>query len=253
MAMTFRDAPTFWRETLAVTGGAVAAGVVAGLAAPVLGVPLIAVAGGAALFGGSVGAALTRPRPKQKGLRALLGVAAGGLAALGFTALAHFLGFGDLGAVFGGWLGGLALGALLGAEERMPAGSHVAGLVASSTTGAVGALALVKIAEYAASESAPVALTAATMAGVMALWIAAASGVRRLERVRDPLAQKSEDVLDGLVDPVRTKVTDGLQTWQEIEEQLHKAERHSERGKEAGAHPGGVAARDRADLEADPQ
>jgi hypothetical protein len=54
------------------------------------------------------------------------------------------------------------------------------------------------------------------------LWVAAASGVRRLERVRDPLVSKSDDVLEGLADPVRTRVTDGLQTWKEIDEGVTK-------------------------------
>lgn len=223
MSVTFRDAPGFWKETLAVTGGAVAAGVAVGVAGPgALGLPLVAAAGGAALFGGSVGAAVTRERPSQKGLRLALGVAGGALAAFGFAALAHSLGLGGAGTIVGGWLGGLALGALLGSEEKMKPASHVVGLVASSTTGAVGAVALARIAEFAVSESAPVGITAATMAGALGLWIAASSGLRRFEQVRDPLVTKGEGVLEGLADPVRAKVVDGLQTWQEIEEGLQK-------------------------------
>ena len=39
---TFRDAPGFWRETLAVTGGSVAAGVAVGVLGPaVLGLPVM--------------------------------------------------------------------------------------------------------------------------------------------------------------------------------------------------------------------
>lgn len=220
----FRDAPTFWKETLAVTGGAVAAGIVAGVAAPMIGLPVATVAGGAALLGGSIGAALTRQRPKQRPMRVVLGVAAGALAAFGFAALTQAFGLGTFGAAIGGWLGGLALGGLLGAEEKMRPGSHVAGLIASSTTGAVGAVALVRIAEFAASEATPIGITAATMAGALGLWIAAASGLRRFEKVRDPLVEKAEQVLLGLVDPVRTKVTDGLQTWEEIMVGLAKDE-----------------------------
>jgi hypothetical protein len=223
MSVTFRDAPGFWKETLAVTGGAVAAGTAVGLVGPaVLGLPLVAAAGGAALFGGSIGAAVTRPRPSRRALRVLLGVAGGTLAAFGFAALAHSFALGAAGSVVGGWLGGLALGALLGSEERMKPGAHLAGLFAASTTGAVGALALTRIAEFAISESAPIGITAATMAGVLGLWVAAASGLRRFEKVRDPLVEKGEAVLEGLVDPVRTKVIDGLQTWQEIEDGLGK-------------------------------
>lgn len=220
----FRDAPAFATETLAVTGGALAVGLLAGVAAPLLALPMATLAGGAALVGGSMGAALTRPRPKRKALRAVLGAAGGVLAACGFLALTQVLGLSSLGAALGGWLGGLALGLVLGVENKLRPGPRIAGLLASSTTGAIGALALVRIAEFAASEAAPIAVTAATMAGALGLWIAAASGLRRFEKVRDPLADKAEQVLLGLVDPVRTKVTDGLQTSEEIELGLHKDE-----------------------------
>jgi hypothetical protein len=222
--LQFRDAPTFWQETLAVTGGATAAGILAGLAAPMIALPVATLAGGAALVGGSVGAAMTRERPKQKPLRLVLGIAGGALAAFGFVALTGAFGLGTFGAVLGGWLGGAALGGLLSTEQKMRPGSYVAGLIASTTTGAVGAVALVRMAEFAASEATPVGITAATMAGALGLWVAAASGLRRLERVRDPLVDKAEHVLLGLVDPVRAKATDGLQTWQEIEEGLAKDE-----------------------------
>ncbi len=225
MAMTFRDAPSFWKETLAVTGGAVAAGVTVGVVGPAaLGLPVVAAAGGAALLGGSVGAAMTRPRPKRKGLRVLTGLVGGALAAAGFASLAALLGLGDTGVVIGGWLGGLALGALLGVDDKMRLPNQLVGLVAASTTGAVGALALTKIASYAASESAPVGLTAATMAGVLGLWVAAAAGLRRVEKVRDPLLQRSEEVLEGLADPVRKKVVEALETYEEIEEGIQKTE-----------------------------
>lgn len=220
---TFRDAPGFWRETLAVTGGSVAAGVAVGVIGPAaLGLPVVAAAGGAALLGGSLGAALTRERPLQKGVRAAIGMVAGAVAAAGFTALAHVFGLGLAGTMVGGALGGLALGALLSAESRKRAGSRLAGLAAAAMTGAVGAFALEKIAAFSASEAAPVGLTAATMAGVLGLWIAAASGVRRLETVRDPLAEKSAAVLEELADPVRSKVKDGLSTWHEINEGIAK-------------------------------
>jgi hypothetical protein len=240
MAVSFRDAPGFWRETLAVTGGAVAAGVAVGAVGPAaLGLPLVAAAGSAALFGGSVGAAVTRQKPKQKGLRAVLGVVGGALAAVGFAALAHTFGLGELGVLVGGGLGGLALGGLLGSEDRGRGLAQLGGLAAATSTGAVGALALGRIAEYAMSESAPVGITAATMAGVLGLWVAAASGVRRLERVRDPLLVKADEVLEGLVDPVRSKVNDGLQTWHEIVDGIQKdagnmsAETSSEANKQA--------------------
>lgn len=220
---TFRDAPGFWRETLAVTGGSVAAGVAVGVLGPaVLGLPVMAAAGGAALLGGSVGAAMTRTRPAQKGVRAAIGVVGGALAAAGFAALTGVLGLGLAGTLLGGALGGVALGTLLSAEERKRTGSQIAGLLAAATTGAVGAFALDKIAAFSASEAAPVGLTAATMAGVLGLWIAAASGVRRLETVRDPLIEKSDAVLEGLVEPALGKVKDGLSTWEEIHQGIAK-------------------------------
>src|SRR5688572_11419744 len=110
MSFNFRDAPAFWRETLAVTGGAVVAGATLGVVGPdAVGLSLTAAAGGAALLGGSIGAALTRERPKQKALRAVLGVVGGALAAFGFAALTQSFGLGLVGGAIGGWLGGLAL------------------------------------------------------------------------------------------------------------------------------------------------
>jgi hypothetical protein len=222
MSLTFRDAPSFWKETLAVTGGAVAAGVAVGVTAPMTGLPLVALAGAAALFGGALGAAAAKP--KRSLMRGLFGVAAAAAMALGFVGLAHVLDAGDVGTILGGWAGGLALGGLLGREDKLGAGSRVAGLLASSTTGAVGALALTKIAAYSVSESAPVAITAATMAGVLGLWIAAAAGLRRIEKVRDPLLAKADEVLEGCADPVRTKVVECLEAWTEIDEGIAKTE-----------------------------
>ncbi|OGQ18370.1 MAG: hypothetical protein A2138_00390 [Deltaproteobacteria bacterium RBG_16_71_12] len=220
---TFRDAPGFWRETLAVTGGSVAAGVAVGVIGPAaLGLPVVAAAGGAALLGGSIGAALTRPKPAQRGVRAVIGVVGGALAAAGFAALSAVFGLGVAGTIVGGALGGLALGALLSAEDRKRVGSQLTGLAAAATTGAVGAFALEKIAAFSSSEAAPVSLTAATMAGVLGLWVAAASGLRRLEAVRDPLVEKSAAVLEDLAEPARAKVKDGLSTWQEIKEGISK-------------------------------
>ncbi|MCC7110520.1 MAG: NAD-binding protein, partial [Deltaproteobacteria bacterium] len=109
------------------------------------------------------------------------------------------------------------------AEIAMARGEpQIAGLLAAATTGAVGAFALDRIAAFSASESAPVGLTAATMAGVLGLWIAAASGLRRLETVRDPVIEKSDAVLEGLVEPVLGKVKDGLSTWEEIHQGIAK-------------------------------
>lgn len=220
---TFRDAPGFWRETLAVTGGSVAAGVAVGVIGPAaLGLPVVAAAGGAALLGGSVGAALTRQKPAQKVVRGVIGMVGGAFAAAGFAALSAVFGLGVAGSLVGGALGGLALGALLSAEDRKRVGSQVAGLAAAATTGAVGAFALEKIAAFATSETAPIGFTAAAMAGVLGLWVAAASGLRRIEAVRDPLIERSAAVLEDLAEPARAKVKDGLSTWTEINEGITK-------------------------------
>ena len=223
MTLVFRDPDAFLKETLAVTVGAAATGALAGLAG--VSAPLLAAAGAAALFGGSVGAALTRStpdgEPPRVAVRSLLGSVGGVLAGVGFAALSWRLGLGFPGTVAGGALGGAALGALLGIDEPVRARrSQLAGMAAAAFAGAVGAAALDNAARFAASEAAPATLTTATLSGLFGLWIAAGAGVRRLQPQKDPLAQKADDVLEGLVDPVRSKVIEGLSTWAEIDEAL---------------------------------
>ena len=218
MALVFRAPADFYQETAAVTGGAVAVGAAVGIIG-LLGVPIEAAAGAAALLGGSVGAAMTRPlRPGQRmWVRALVGVVGGALAGLGFAALSWRFLFGMPGVMAAGGLGGLALSTLLGAEEQIKSrASHLAGLVAAAAVGAMGAAGLENAARFASSESAPVALTTATLAGLLGLWIAAASGLRRLETQKEPLLEKADQVLESLVDPVRSKVLEALSTWSEI-------------------------------------
>jgi hypothetical protein len=223
MTLVFRDPDAFLKETLAVTVGAAATGALAGLAG--VSAPLLAAAGAASLFGGSVGAALTRStlpgEPPRIALRGLLGSVGGVLAGVGFAALSWRLGLGLPGTVAGGALGGAALGALLGIDEPARARrAQLAGMAAAALAGAVGAAALDNAAHFASSEAAPTTLTTATLSGLLGLWIAAGAGARRLQPQKDPLAQKADDVLDGLADPVRAKVIEGLSTWTEIDEAL---------------------------------
>jgi DNA-binding transcriptional ArsR family regulator len=222
MSIVFRAPASFWRETAAVTGGAAAAGAVVG-AAGMFGAPLLAAAGGAALLGGSLGAALTRDRPAASWVRGALGVVGGVLAALGFAALSWRFGLGNFGLLAGGALGGLALASVLGIEKDTPGrGAQALGLAGAAAVGAVGTLGLDNVARFAISEAAPATLTAATMAGMMGLWIAAAAGLRRLEQKKDPLLQKADEVLRALADPMRTKVLEALATWGEIQQGLEK-------------------------------
>lgn len=228
MALVFKNPGDFWKETAAVTGGAVVVGAAVGVAG-LLGAPIEAAAGAAALLGGSVGAALTRPKTPQtqNWVRAVVGVLGGVMAGLGFAALSWRFGIGLPGILAGGALGGLALGTLLGAEESTGPRhklSQASGLLGAALVGAVGAAGLENAARFATSEAAPVALTTATLAGLMALWIAAASGLRRLQKTKDPLLEKADQVLLHLADPVRTKVLEGLSTWAEIETALDKDE-----------------------------
>jgi DNA-binding transcriptional ArsR family regulator len=222
MSMVFRAPASFWRETAAVTGGAAAAGAAMGLAG-LMGAPLVAAAGGAALVGGSLGAALTRDKPAWPWLRALLGGFGGVFAGLGFMALAWRYGLGDVGLLLAGGLGGLALSSLLAIEkEQTTGGARALGMGAAASVGAVGAVALDNVARFAISEGAPVTITAATMAGLLGLWIAAASGLRRLREQKDPLHEKADDVLRALADPMRTRVLEALATWAEIQATMEK-------------------------------
>lgn len=223
MSIRFRDAKTFWRETLTVTAGAAAVGIAVPL---VTGLSAFVAAPAAALLGGSLGAALTRRRPRSSWLRASLGVVGGTLAALGHVALATRFGFGFLGAVAGGALGGLALGSLLASDEDgdRSALSGVVGIAGATVVGAVGIGGLDHIARYAAAEGSPVALTTATMAGLMGLWVAAGAGVRRLEKARDPLVVRAEKLLVELKDPVKARVTEGMKSYAETLALLKKDE-----------------------------
>jgi len=221
MPLTFRDAPAFWRETLAVTAGALAVGLAAPLAT---GVPLDVAAASAALLGGSIGAALTRERPASAFLRGVVGVVGGTLAALGSAALATRFGVGATGVALGGGLGALTIASLLGSDEdaRGHGLAQAAGLATAVGTGVVGVHALAHIASFAQSTSASPTLTSATMAAGMGLWIAAAAGVRRVQRVRDAIVVRGEEVLVALADPVRAKVIDALQAYAEMHEALAK-------------------------------
>jgi hypothetical protein len=223
MALVFRDPDAFLKESFAVTVGAAATGALAGLAG--VSAPLLAAAGAAALFGGSVGAALTRStstaQPPRIALRSMLGSVGGVLAGVGFAALSWRLGLGFAGTLAGGALGGAALGALLGIDEPGRARrAQLTGMLAAAAAGTIGAAALDNAVRFAVSESTPTTLTTATLAGAFGLWIAAGAGARRLQPQKDPLSQKADDVLEGLVEPLRGKVVEGLSTWTEIDDAL---------------------------------
>jgi hypothetical protein len=219
MALHFRDAPKFLEETLAVTAGAGGAGLLAVLAMPPAGA---AGAGAAALLGGSIAAAVTRSKPENKLARTAIGVAAGGLAAFGFLALANAFGLGALGLLVGGALGGVALGGLLGAEERTPRSSHLAGLASAGAMGIVGSAALANIHSFAIAEGAPNSVATVAMASLLGLWVTAAAGVRRIEKVKDPFDALRDEVMEFLAEPVHMKVKDALEAHAEILEGLNK-------------------------------
>jgi hypothetical protein len=214
MALQFRDHTSFLKETVAVTAGAV----VAGALMPVLtGLSLLAGAPAAALLGGSIGAAVTRKRPRSGWVRAGLGLVGGTLAALGHVALATRFGLGFAGAVAGGALGGLALGTLLSSDEEGKTGASASaiGVAGATVLGAVSVVALDRVAAFAQSEQTAFGLTSATMAGLMGLWVAAGAGARRLEQKRDPLILRFEALAETLRDPVRTRVAEGMRSYQE--------------------------------------
>lgn len=219
MALSFRDAPKFLEETLAVTAGSAAAGLVAVIALPPAGA---AGAGAAALLGGTLAAALTRGKPESKIARAALGVVAGGLAAFGFLALANSFGLGLFGLLAGGAMGGLALGGMLGAEDRTPRAARVAGVLAAGAMGVVGSAAIANIQNFAIAEDVPRSVASIAMAGLLGMWVTAAAGVRRLERVRAPLYALFDEVMEFLAEPVHRKVKDAMEAYEEILEGIKK-------------------------------
>jgi hypothetical protein len=229
--LTFRDAPTFVHETLAVTGAAAAAGLLAAVVGGegALGLPLSTMAASAAVFGGSVAAALTRSRPRSS-LRAFFGIVGGACAAFVLAVVSAKLPYGfflmDAGAVLGGAIGGLAIGSLLGAEETRRPRAHAVGIAAAGVTGAVGAVALERAAAFATSEAASTFVSLPLMAAAAGLWSAAAAGARRLERPRDALVEAAEALLQALAEPCRSKLKDGLEAWREIERSIAQDAAH---------------------------
>lgn len=228
MPIQFKDPAAFSKEIGAVTAGAAVAGAAVGVAG-LLGAPMEAAAGAAALFGGSVAAALVHETPAattfgegKPVLRGIVGAIGGAVAGLGFAALSWRLNLGLGGVVGAGALGGLALGTILGGDGVKHRASQLAGLVGATVVGAVGAAGLENAARFAASEGAPLALTTTTLAGMMGLWIAAGAGLRRLQPKADPLTEKANDLLETLAEPVRAKVLEGLATWSEIGQGIAK-------------------------------
>lgn len=215
MAMQFRDSTGFAKETLAVTGGALAAGLLAPL---VTGLSLVAAAPAAALLGGSIGAAVTRKKPGSRWLRVALGAVGGTLAALGHVALTTRFGFGFAGAIAGGALGGLALGTLLSGDEEGPhsALASAVGITGATLLGVVGVVGAEKIAAFAQSDGTSALITSPAIAGLLGLWVAAGAGLRRLEPKRDPLLVRAEALAETLADPVKTRLAEGVIAYREV-------------------------------------
>lgn len=215
MKLRFRDSSAFAKEALATSAGAAAVG----LLAPLLtGLSLVAAAPAAALLGGSLGAALTRRRPRPRLLRALLGLAGGSVAALGHVALSTRFGLDLMGAVAGGALGGLALGTLLSSDDEEE-GSPLAtglGLGAASVVGAVGVVGVQRIAVYAESAGSPAIFASGAAAGLLGLWLSASAGLRRLEQQRDPLLVRYQKLAADLKDPVKARAGEGMRGYVEI-------------------------------------
>ncbi len=228
MSFTFREPGKFWRETAAVTVAAAAAGAAAPIVAPLLGaaLPIEAAAGAAALFGGSIAAALTRMRPLSTLLRGVIGVFGGGLAAMGFAALATRFGLGFSGLLAGGALGGLALGTLLASDDdgQGRGAQQSFGVLLAMATGTIGAAAIAQIAAFTSAEGTSAVAAGATMAGALGLWVAAAAGLRRVERVRDELLVRADALAAALADPVKARLVEGIATFHEIEAALLKDE-----------------------------
>lgn len=227
-AITFKDPAGFSREIGAVTAGAALAGAAVGVAG-LMGAPMEAAAGAAALFGGCVAAAVVQETPaamtfgeKKPALRAVVGAIGGAVAGLGVAALSWRLNLGFGGVVGAGALGGLALGTMLGGDGVKNRMSQLAGLIGATVVGAIGAAGLENAARFAASEGSPMVLTTTTLAGMMGLWIAAGAGLRRLQPKADPITEQANDLLETLVEPVRSKVLEGVATWNEIGQGIAK-------------------------------
>lgn len=212
MALTFRDSPTFLKEALAVTAGAT----VAGLAAPfVTGLSLVVAAPAAALLGGSVGAAVTRKRPRSRLFKTVVGVVGGAVAALGHVALSTRFGLDLAGAAAGGALGGLALAALLASDEERDVSTKSAlfGFASAAGVGALGVVGADRIAAFANSEGSSVVVTSTAIAGLLGLWLSAAAGLRRLQEARDPVLVRAEALLERLAEPVRARVVEAIASY----------------------------------------
>ncbi len=225
MAIEFRGPAEFWKETAAVTAGSTVAGAVVGVAAIVggIGLPIAAAAGAGALLGGSIAAALVHDTPaatifgaNKPWLRGIVGAVGGLFAAAGFAALSWQLDLGVAGVVAAGSLGGLALGVLLGGDGVKSRLSQTAGLLGATVVGAVGAVGLDNAARFAMSEGASPLFSSTALAGLFGLWITAGAGLRRLQEQQDPIIERSNTLLETLVEPVRTKVLEALATWSEI-------------------------------------
>jgi hypothetical protein len=215
MKLRFRDSDSFGHEALATTIGAASFGLLAPL---FTGLSLVVAAPAAAILGGSLGAALTRGRPRSRLLRVLLGAAGGTLAALGHVALSTRFGLDLVGAAAGGALGGLALGTLLASDDEKGGSSLTTGLGlgAAALMGAVGVVGVHRLAVYADSVGSPAFVVSGVAAGLLGLWLSASAGLRRLERERDPLLVRYERIAISLQGPVKVRAAQGMHSYAEV-------------------------------------
>ncbi|MCP4504580.1 MAG: hypothetical protein GY822_32130 [Deltaproteobacteria bacterium] len=218
MALTFRNS----KEFVAEAGQVAAWAGVAGFIAPFVATGSLALGiCGAALFGGTLGAAMSREGPVLS--KGLLGVIGGGLASLGFYALATRFGLGDMGALMGGALGGLGIGALLSSDEEDASEKNrtaAIGGFAGAVLGLTSVAAVANVAQYAEATGAPILLVSGVSAGLMGLWMAAGAGLRRLEQTRDEIIVRAERLMSKLNRETQDQVAQGMLAYAEIKDSL---------------------------------
>jgi len=218
MSITFRDPKSFAHEATQVAAWAGVAGFIAPF---VTGAPLALSICGAALFGGTLGAATSREGPLPS--KGLIGAIGGGLATLGFAALATRFGLGDMGALIGGALGGLGIGALLSSDEQEASSKNTSaaiGGLAGAILGLTSVAAVANVAKFVEASGAPVLVMSGLTSALMGLWIAAGAGVRRLEKSRDPILVRAQKLMAQLDDVMKDKVAQAMMAYAEIKDAL---------------------------------
>jgi hypothetical protein len=213
--LRFDNDASFGKEVLAASAGAAAIGAIAPI---VTSLPLIAAAPAGALLGGSIASALLFEKPVKKGFRALIGVAAGGLASVGYLALSTRFGLDMMGAVAGGCLGGMAMSTMLShqTDRSYNQWSQILSTGLATVMGGVGILAAAKIAAYGAAENVPAVITSGTMAGLLGLWISTVSGVRRFRPFVNELDEKIKQLLANAPPAIRKTILEMNTAYKDI-------------------------------------